>query len=72
MTHTSCLFNQVLTETDPAKQTSLYNQLNDYILDQSWTMPVMQNPPHLAARSNVRGLRYDAHEALAIADVWLA
>jgi ABC-type transport system substrate-binding protein len=66
------LVNQVLTETDPAKQTALYSRLNDYILDQSFTMPVTQNPPHLAARTNVRGLFYNAHEALELADVWVA
>ncbi|HEV7664710.1 MAG TPA: ABC transporter substrate-binding protein [Chloroflexota bacterium] len=66
------LASQVLAEIDPARQRVLYEQLNDYVLDQSWVMPVTQNPPHLVARSAVRGLRYDAHEALVLSDVWLA
>jgi peptide/nickel transport system substrate-binding protein len=68
----SQLASQVLAETDPAKQPGLYDQLNDYVLDQSWVMPLTQNPPNLAARNAVRGLRYDAHEALVLPDVWLA
>jgi peptide/nickel transport system substrate-binding protein len=66
------LVNRVVTETDPAKQRQLYNQLNDYYLDQSWVLHIVQNPEHAAAQSNVRGLRYDARPALVLADVWLA
>jgi ABC-type oligopeptide transport system substrate-binding subunit len=66
------LVNQILAVADPASQKLLYAQLNDYWLDQSWVLPVTQNPPRVAARANVRGLRYDAHEALVLSDVWLA
>ena len=64
--------NKVLAETDSAKQKTLYAQLNDYYLDQSWVIPVSQNPPHLIARSNVRGLRYDGREGLVLQDISLA
>lgn len=66
------LANKVLSETDPAKQQSLYAELNDYFLDQSFEIPLTQDPPRLVARANIRGLRYDAHEALVLSDVWLA
>jgi peptide/nickel transport system substrate-binding protein len=65
------LVNQVLVSTDPSTQRLLYSQLNDYLLDQSFVLPVTQSPQHLAARANVRGLRYDAHEALVLSEVWL-
>jgi peptide/nickel transport system substrate-binding protein len=65
------LVNEVLSVTDPARQKSLYAQLNDYFLDQSWVLPVTQNPPRVAARANVHGLRYDAHETPVLSDVWL-
>jgi ABC-type transport system substrate-binding protein len=66
------LVNQVVTETDPVKQQQLYNQLNAYYMDQAWTLHIVQNPEHAVARSNVRGLEYDARPALPLAEVWLA
>jgi len=65
------LANHLAIETDPAKQRLLYSQLNDYYLDQSWVLIVMQNPEHIAARAGMRGLRYDAHLALVLPEVWL-
>jgi peptide/nickel transport system substrate-binding protein len=65
------LVNQVVTETDPTRQRVLYSQLNDYYLDQSWVLPIVRNPEHVTARANVHGLRYDAHQALVPAEMWL-
>jgi peptide/nickel transport system substrate-binding protein len=65
------LINQVLTETDPAKQHQLYSQLNDYYLDQAWTLDIVPNPEHAVARSNVHGLRYDNRTGLVIGEIWL-
>jgi ABC-type transport system substrate-binding protein len=59
------------SETDSVKQRSLYSQLNDYYLDQSWVLIMMQSPEHDVARMGVRGLRYDAHLALVLPEVWL-
>jgi peptide/nickel transport system substrate-binding protein len=66
------LVDRVLTATDPDSQTTLYRELNDYLLDQSWVLPITQSPSKIAARANVRGLRYDQHDALVLSDVWLA
>jgi ABC-type transport system substrate-binding protein len=66
------LVNQIVTETDPAKQRQLHDQLNDYYLDQSWVLQIVQNPEHAAARTTVRGLRYDARPGLVLAEVSLA
>jgi peptide/nickel transport system substrate-binding protein len=66
------LVNEVTNETGPAAQHQLYNQLNDYYLDQSWVLPIVPNPERVAARGNVRGLRYDTHQALVPAEMWLA
>ncbi|MBV9578042.1 MAG: ABC transporter substrate-binding protein, partial [Chloroflexi bacterium] len=66
------LANAVLTAVDPDKQNVLYAQLNDYYLDQSWVMPISQNPPHMIARTSVQGLRYDGREALLLQDVSIA
>jgi ABC-type transport system substrate-binding protein len=66
------LANRITTETDPSKQRALYDQLNDYWLDQSWVQILLRNPEHLVARVGVHGLRYDAHQALALPEVWVA
>jgi peptide/nickel transport system substrate-binding protein len=66
------LVRQVVTETDATRQRALYTQLNDFYLDQSWVLPIIPNPQRVAARDAVHGLRYDAHQALVAAEVWLA
>jgi ABC-type transport system substrate-binding protein len=66
------LVNEVVTETDSSRQRVLYSQLNDYYLDQSWALPIVRNPEHVTAKTNVHGLRFDAHQALVPAEVWLA
>jgi peptide/nickel transport system substrate-binding protein len=65
------LANNLATETDPVKQRLLYSQLNDYYLDQSWVMILMQSPEHHVARAGVRGMRYDTHLALVLPEIWL-
>jgi peptide/nickel transport system substrate-binding protein len=65
------LVMQVVTETDPIKQRALYARLNDYYLDQCWVLPIIPNPQRVAARAAVHGLRYDAHQALVLAEAWL-
>src|SRR5262249_41352331 len=66
------LVRQVASEADPNKQRVLYAHLSDYYLDQSWVLPIIPNPQRVAAGANVRGLRYDAHQALVTAEIWLA
>jgi peptide/nickel transport system substrate-binding protein len=65
------LVRQVVTQSDPTRQRVLYAQLNDFYLDQCWVLPIIPNPQRVAARAAVRGLRYDAHQALVAAEVWL-
>jgi hypothetical protein len=65
------LVGQVVTETDPIRQRVVYGQLNDYYLDQCWVLPIIPNPQRVAAGATVHGLRYDAHQALVTAEVWL-
>jgi peptide/nickel transport system substrate-binding protein len=64
--------NRVLSETDAARQRELYGELNDYYLDQSFVQHIVPVPERVAARSNVRGLRFDLFPALVPAEIWLA
>jgi peptide/nickel transport system substrate-binding protein len=68
----AALTQSIAAETDVSRQQSLYAALNDTFLDESWVIPVAQNPNRVVTRSNVRGLEFDVHEALAIAGVWIA
>jgi peptide/nickel transport system substrate-binding protein len=66
------LASELTTEIDPDRQRLLYRQLNDYWLDQSFVMVLLQNPEHHVARVGVNGLRYDGNLSLVLPDVWLA
>jgi peptide/nickel transport system substrate-binding protein len=48
----------VLSETDPTKQKALYAQVNDYILDQSFTAPISANPVTITLNKKVQGIGY--------------
>ncbi len=66
------LSSRVLKETDPAKQKPLSVELNQFLLDQSWVMPLASLPPKVLARANVRGLSFNQHETATYYDAWLA
>jgi ABC-type oligopeptide transport system substrate-binding subunit len=67
------LVTSSLSETDPAKQKTLLGQLNDYILDQSFTIAYNTYPTTFLAKANVQGLTYQLHNAgLSFTDTWLA
>ena len=51
-------------ETDPAKQKTLYGQLNDVLLDQCFLMPIMSAIPSALTSSKVQGIRYFRNEGI--------
>ena len=48
-------------ETDPTKQQQLYAQINDFVLDQSWVMPLSTNPITGISRSTVHDIGFWVH-----------
>jgi ABC-type transport system substrate-binding protein len=66
------LVDDVSSEVDPDKRKALYARINAYLLDEAWNLPVTHSPNRVATRKNVRGLRYELHEALNYAEVSLA
>jgi peptide/nickel transport system substrate-binding protein len=62
----------VTSETDPAKQKQVFQQWNDFVLDQSWVFVLTSNAQRAATRPNVRGLGYTMHESLDLRGTWLA
>jgi peptide/nickel transport system substrate-binding protein len=68
----SSLVASVGSETDPAKQKAAFNAINDYMLDQSFTMPISTNPITLLSTPKVHGLEFLMHiGALSFTDTWM-
>jgi peptide/nickel transport system substrate-binding protein len=65
------LFSQVATESDPTKQKTLYAKLNDYILDQSWAMPMSTNPQILVGTARLHGVEPNQYGAWYFTNAWL-
>ena len=62
----------VATEPDPAKRKTMYGQINDFILDQSWAMVVTPYPDIVATRPNVMDLKYFLSTATNDRNIWLS
>ena len=62
----------VSAETDPARQKAAYAAINDYMLDQSFTMPISTNPITLLTTPKVHGIDFLMHiGALSFTNTWL-
>jgi peptide/nickel transport system substrate-binding protein len=62
----------VSSETDPAKQKAAYAAINDYMLDQSFTMPISTNPITLLTTKKVHDIDFLMHiGALSFTNTWL-
>ncbi|MBV9581320.1 MAG: hypothetical protein JO057_22290, partial [Chloroflexi bacterium] len=66
------LVQQAANEINADTRKTLYGQLNDYLLAQSFVTIFASAPPMVAARANVQGLHFSAHETLVAEDIWLA
>jgi peptide/nickel transport system substrate-binding protein len=66
------LVTSLLSETNPDKQKQLYANLNDYILDQSFTVAFSTNPYTFLMRNNVMDVGYLMHNGgLNLQTAWL-
>ncbi|HEU0169732.1 MAG TPA: ABC transporter substrate-binding protein [Chloroflexota bacterium] len=65
------LFTKVASEADATKQKALYGQMNDYILDQSWAMPVTTGPAIRVSTAKVKGLTTNQYGAWYYTDAYL-
>jgi peptide/nickel transport system substrate-binding protein len=57
---------------DPAKLKAISQELNQFLLDECWYIPVTSAPPKLAARDTVHGLAFDANDTPMYYDAWLS
>ena len=54
------------------KRKPLYDQLNDFLLDEQFVIVVVSNAESVVSRANVQGIQWDLHGARRYADMWLA
>jgi peptide/nickel transport system substrate-binding protein len=66
----SDLAKRVLSETDPARQKMIAVELDQFLLDQSWMMPLVSLPPKIIARKDLQGLSFNQHETATYYDAW--
>jgi ABC-type transport system substrate-binding protein len=65
------LFSQAASEANPDKQKTLYASINDYILDQSWAMPISSNPQIMVGTAKLHGVEPNQYGAWYFTNAWL-
>ncbi len=66
------LANTRSTEPDAAKRNPIYDQLNDFLLDQQFVIVVTSHAEAVVSHANVQNVRWDLHGARRYADMWMA
>ena len=67
----SALVAAVGVEEDATKRKTLYSQLNDLLLDQSFALPLSANPTNIVVSSRVHDVVYTMHEAVDYSHAWI-
>jgi peptide/nickel transport system substrate-binding protein len=58
-------------EPDAAKRKQLYSQLNDYILDQSFGMPVAPSTSRVVTAASVHGVEFRLNDVMYLGNMWM-
>jgi peptide/nickel transport system substrate-binding protein len=66
------LVTQAGAEPDVLKRKQLYSQINDLLLDQSFTAVINSSRPRLATRAGVHDVGFTLHEGFTYTDVWMS
>jgi peptide/nickel transport system substrate-binding protein len=66
------LASRVAAEGEPSKLKPLALELDDFLLDESWFIPLASAPPKIAARGTLRGVTFDANDTPTLREAWLA
>jgi peptide/nickel transport system substrate-binding protein len=68
----TALVNAIASEPDVAKRKALYPGLNDFLLDESFYMPITGNPGKILATARLKGLTYRPNDLFMLTEAWLA
>jgi peptide/nickel transport system substrate-binding protein len=63
------LVDTAKSEPDAAKRKQVYSQINDYILDQSFGIPVAPSTSRVITKSNVQGLEFRFNDVMYLGNV---
>jgi peptide/nickel transport system substrate-binding protein len=66
------LVAKTAAEPDPAKRKQMYSQLNDFILDQSFGMPIAPSTSRVVSQAAVKGLEFRLNDVMYLGNVWLS
>jgi peptide/nickel transport system substrate-binding protein len=66
------LVTTAATEPDATKRKQLYSQINDYLLDQSFGMPLAPSTSRVVTRSSVHGLEFRFNDVMYLGNVWMS
>jgi peptide/nickel transport system substrate-binding protein len=59
-------------EPDPSRRKALYPELNDFLLEESFYMPITGNPGKVLATASLKGLTYRPNDLFMLTEAWLA
>jgi peptide/nickel transport system substrate-binding protein len=62
---------KTLSEPDAAKRKQMYSQINDFILDQSFGIPVAPSTSREVHQSSVQGLEFRLNDVMYMGNVWM-
>jgi peptide/nickel transport system substrate-binding protein len=65
------LVAKTAAEPDPAKRKQMYSQLNDFILDQSFGMPIAPSTSRVVTQAAVKGLEFRLNDVMYLGNVSL-
>jgi peptide/nickel transport system substrate-binding protein len=66
----SQLVASAASEADAAKRKQIYSQLNDYILDQSFGIPIAPSTSRVITRAAVHGIEFRMNDVMTFANTW--
>ena len=66
------LVKSLSAEVEASKQKQLYAQINDFLLDQSFEIPLATSPTRALAVANLRGVGHRRNDFYTFTDAWLA
>jgi ABC-type transport system substrate-binding protein len=58
-------------EPDSAKRKQLYSQLNDYILDQSFGIPIAPSTSRVITKASVHGIEFRMNDVMTFSNAWI-
>src|SRR3954452_15202899 len=58
-------------EPDAAKRKQMYSQLNDYILDQSFGIPIAPSTSRVISKAAVHGIEFRLNDVMTFANAWI-